>query len=227
MIPRVLVIGDGKMGRAVAQVAGDRGCNVVGLFGPDRMAEGLVRDVADVAIEFTQPASAAANVRACMAVGLPVVSGTTGWDAELARVNKETGAMQGAFLHAPNFSIGVQLLARLVQAAAEFTAALPAGTFAPHMIETHHAAKLDAPSGTAKMLARVADQAGMKSVETTSIRVGSVPGTHELMLDAAFEQVKVSHEARDRRVFAEGAVAAAKWLIGRKGVFSFEDILRK
>ena len=220
---RVLVIGDGKMGRAVAQLAAERGCDVVDMYGPAEMESNIPRGIADVAIEFTQPDAAARNVRACIAAGIAVVSGTTGWDADLDAVREEARRANGAMLHAPNFSIGVALFARLVESAAR----LSAGRFDAHLVETHHAAKLDAPSGTAKMLTRLAGSAAGKDVPVTSIRVGSVPGTHELVLDAAFEQIRLIHEARDRRVFADGAVAAAKWLVGKKGVFTFTDFVNE
>lgn len=222
---RVLVIGDGKMGRAVAQVAAERDCTVVAVLGPQDMPAGVKSGVADVAIEFTEPRAAAANVRACLAAKLPVVSGTTGWDAELSVVRDEARS-GGAFLHAPNFSVGVHVFRQLVEAAAKQLAKLPPGAFAAQFVETHHAAKLDAPSGTAKMLARVAAEALQREVPVTSVRVGHVPGTHEFVLDAPFEQIRLVHEARDRRVFAEGAVMAAKWLVGKKGVFTFDDVLR-
>ena len=218
---RVLVIGDGKMGRAVAQVAAERGCDVVDMFGPAEMERPIPRGTADVAIEFTQPDAAPRNVRACIAAGMPVVCGTTGWDADLESVREEARRANVAFMHAPNYSIGVALFARLVESAAK----LSVGRFDAHLVETHHSAKLDAPSGTAKMLARLATAASSKDLAVTSVRVGSVPGTHELVLDAPFEQIRLTHEARDRRVFADGAVAAAKWLVGKKGVFSFNDFV--
>lgn len=225
MSERVLVIGDGKMGKAVAQLAAERGCTVVAIYGPADMARGLTPGVADVAIEFSEPRAAADNVRACLSVQLPVVSGTTGWDAELPAVCAEAERTGGTFLHAPNFSIGVQVFKGLVESAARAAAHFPPSAFALRLTETHHAAKLDAPSGTAKMLARVASAVLGREVPITSVRVGTVPGTHELALDAPFEQIKLIHEARDRRVFAEGAVAAAKWLIGKRGLFTFEDYI--
>jgi 4-hydroxy-tetrahydrodipicolinate reductase len=219
---RVLVIGDGRMGRSVAQVAAERGCDVIDMYGPAEMEHAIPRGTADVAIEFTQPDAAPQNVRACLAAGIPVVCGTTGWDAELEAVGEEARKAGGAFLHSPNFSIGVALFSRVVESAARMSA----GRFDSHIVETHHAAKLDAPSGTAKMLARLASGAAGKDIPVTSVRVGSVPGTHELVLDAPFEQIRLVHEARDRRVFADGAVAAAKWLAGKKtGVFTFADFV--
>ncbi len=219
---RILVIGDGKMGRAVAQIAAERGLTVAGVFGPVEMARPLSGGVADVAIEFTQPDAAAANVRAALAARLPVVTGTTGWDAELAAVRREVAATGGTLLHSANFSLGVHLFRQLVETAAR----IARGTvFDAHLVETHHAAKRDAPSGTARMLARAAQAASGHELPLTSVRVGHVPGTHTLLLDAPFEQIRLTHDARDRRVFADGAVAAAQWLAGRSGLFTFDDFV--
>jgi 4-hydroxy-tetrahydrodipicolinate reductase len=222
---RVLVIGDGRMGRAVVQVAAERGCTVIGMLGPAEMPEGVVPGAADVAIEFTEPGAAAANVRACIAADLPVVSGTTGWDADLGAVREEARRAGATMLHAPNFSLGVAMFARLVQAAAALAAGGLPREAGLHLIETHHAAKKDAPSGTARLLARLAAEAAGREVPVTSVRVGSVPGTHEFVLDAAYEQIRLVHEARDRRVFADGAVAAALWLVKQHGVFTFDDFI--
>lgn len=225
MSTRVLVIGDGKMGNAVAAVAVERGCDVVGVYGPADMQRGVAGANADVAIEFSEPKAAAKNVRACVAASLPVVCGTTGWDVELETVRGEVAKSGGAFLHSPNFSIGIQLMKQLVETSAKFASGLRPEACGLHLVETHHTEKLDAPSGTAKMLARVAAASLGRELPITSVRTGRVPGTHELVLDAPFEQVRVTHEARDRRVFADGAVAAAKWLVGKRGVFTFEDFV--
>jgi 4-hydroxy-tetrahydrodipicolinate reductase len=219
---RILVIGDGKMGRLVSQLVGERGCELVGMLGPVEMRDPLTRGMADVAIEFTQADAALHNIRACAAIGLPVVSGTTGWDADLDGVGAEVKQAGGALLHAANFSLGVHVFRSIIEAAARHASA--AG-FSGHIIETHHDRKLDAPSGTAKMLARVAHKAGARDVPITSVRVGHVPGTHEIVYDAPFEQIRLVHEARDRRVFADGALSAARWLIGKRGVFTFDDFV--
>ena len=170
------------------------------------------------------PSAAASNVRACVAAQVPVVSGTTGWDSARLTLEEEIRANGGALLWAPNFSLGVQLFARIVAEAARLVAHADAG-FDVHQVETHHRAKLDAPSGTARLLADTAKLALGRDVPTTSIRTGSVPGTHEFVFDAPFEQIRLEHVARDRRVFATGALHAARWLAGRKGVFTFADLL--
>lgn len=222
---RILVIGDGKMGRAVAQVAADRGCVVVGVYGPAEMAAGIAPGSADVAIEFTEPDAAAANVRLCILTDLPVVSGTTGWDGEFPSVRAEAEKLGASVLYAPNFSLGVAMFTRLVQLAAQLASRGLPRDAALHLIETHHAAKKDAPSGTARLLARVAKDASGSELPVTSVRVGAVPGTHELIVDSVYEQVRLVHEARDRRVFADGAVSAALWLVGQHGVFTLDDYI--
>jgi 4-hydroxy-tetrahydrodipicolinate reductase len=178
---------------------------------------------ADVAIEFTEPAAAAANIRACIGARCPVVVGTTGWYNELPTITAAVVAEGGALLWDANFSIGVHAVAQLVELAGRLAA--PLAGFEGAIIETHHSTKRDAPSGTARMLqARYAAASGSE-LPISSIRVGAVPGTHELVLDGAFEQIVISHEARDRRVFAEGALTAARWLVGRRGVFTLDDML--
>lgn len=222
-IPLAL-IGMGKMGHALAQLAPERGFRVVAELDHEHAVTKDALNGAAVAIEFTMPAAAAANALACAAAGCPVVVGTTGWYERLPMVRQEVERLGGALLTAPNFSVGVAIFDRIVAEAARLFADQP--FFDAHLIETHHSAKKDAPSGTGASLARTAEAASGRPMPITSVRVGSVPGTHEVVFDGAFEQVRLVHEARDRRVFAEGALAAARWLsAGRKGVFTMQDVL--
>jgi len=222
---RVVILGRGKMGRMVAELAPAMGFEVVARLGAADTANGLTREAvagAEVAIEFTVPTAAAMLVRACADLSLPVVSGTTGWDAERTAAEAHVREHDGALLWAPNFALGMHLFAKVVQdAARRFVAA----GFTARMTETHHTKKLDAPSGTARMLAGLAERASGKAVPITSVRTGEVPGTHEFFLEGAFEEVRLVHEAKDRRVFASGALAAARWLVGRRGVFTLDDYL--
>ena len=221
------LIGMGRMGRALAALAPARGVRVVA----ERHAAredyvGISRDSlrgAQVAIEFTTPDAAPANARACAVAHCPVVVGTTGWYDQLPAVAAEVERTGGALLTAPNFSIGVAVFDRVVAEAAHLFAQLRG--FDAHLIETHHAAKKDAPSGTAGALARTVSAGLGRPVPVTSIRTGHVPGTHEVVFDAPFEQIRLVHEARDRRVFAEGALVAARWLVGRRGVYTMADVL--
>ena len=217
------LIGMGKMGRALEQLAPDRGFRVVATIHHEHAITKESLNGAAVAIEFTTPAAAAANTLACASAGCPVVVGTTGWYEQLPTVRRIVEQSGGALLTAPNFSVGVAIFDRIVAEAARLFADQP--FFDGHLIETHHTAKKDAPSGTAASLARTAESASGHPMPITSVRVGSVPGTHEVVFDGAFEQVRLVHEARDRRVFAEGALAAARWLIGRKGAFTMQDVL--
>ena len=217
------IIGLGKMGRAVEQLAPERDFTVVARIGKGQTITPGTLHGAAVAIEFSEPAAAPGNVRACLEAGCPVVVGTTGWYSDLPAIGEEVARRNGALLTAPNFSLGVAVFTQVVAEAARRFAALPG--FDAHLLEIHHAAKKDAPSGTAALLAEVASTARGAAVPVTSVRTGSVPGTHELMFDAPFEQVRLIHEARDRRVFAEGALAAARWLVGRQGIFTMQDVI--
>lgn len=226
-MPRLAIIGLGKMGRAIEQLAPERGFTVASRIDPNGGDAPSVSKAslanAEVAVEFTAPAVAAKNVAAALEARCPVVVGTTGWYEQRAEVEKLVGKYGGALLIAPNFSIGVALFARIVRSAAAAFKDVPG--FDAHMIETHHSAKKDAPSGTAANLEKIAAAELGRSVPITSVRTGSVPGTHELIFDGAFEQIRLEHVARDRRVFADGALLAAKWLIGKQGVFTMEDVL--
>ncbi|MEP6691220.1 MAG: dihydrodipicolinate reductase C-terminal domain-containing protein [Gemmatimonadaceae bacterium] len=226
--PKIAVIGDGKMGHAVAQLAADAGLVVTAVIGEARNVRGAGITAeslggASVAIEFTLPSAAADNVRACLRAKCAVVVGTTGWYDELDSVTRAVREAGGALLYAPNFSLGANIFWQVAEYAASLAAY--AGGFDAHIAETHHAAKKDAPSGTALELARRASAAFGRDIPVTSMRVGSVPGTHELLFDGAFEQIRLEHVARDRRVFAQGALAAARWLAGRTGVFTMRDVL--
>lgn len=225
---RIAIIGDGKMGQAVAAAAEARGHVVTAMLGiaGNEMGRGVSAERLghpDVAVEFTEPASAADNVLACLRAAVPVVVGTTGWYQRLEEVSGEARRLNGALFWSPNFSIGVAVLGAAVTAA--LRAVRGFGGFDVHLVETHHAAKKDRPSGTAAALAGAGGEALGRGIPVSSVRVGHVPGTHEFVIDAAFEQVRLVHEARDRRVFADGALTAAAWLPGRKGVYTMKDLL--
>jgi 4-hydroxy-tetrahydrodipicolinate reductase len=151
------------------------------------------------------------------------VVGTTGWYDSLPEVSHVATESGTGLLWSPNFSLGVNVLVELARYAGKLMTTLE--DFDAHIVETHHSRKLDAPSGTAIAIAKAASDGLGRPIPTTSVRTGSVPGTHELIFDGTFEQLSLTHVARDRRVFAEGALAAASWLIGRKGVFTMRDVL--
>jgi 4-hydroxy-tetrahydrodipicolinate reductase len=224
---RLAIVGMGKMGRAIEQLAPERGCEVVARLDVTDTEKGIdarALNGAQVAVEFTAPQSAAANVRGLLAAGVPAVVGTTGWYDALPAVAAEVTARGGALLTATNFSLGVNAFEQILAQAAAILAAT--GGFDAHMVELHHSAKKDAPSGTAHTLEQAAAKAWGKPIPITSVRTGSIPGTHEVIFDAPFETIRLAHVARDRRVFAEGAIVAAKWLVERKGVFTMRDVIR-
>lgn len=226
MSTRLAIVGMGKMGHAIEQLAAERDCEVVARLDVTETARGIdtrVLNGAQVAVEFTTPASAAANVGALIAAGIPTVVGTTGWYDALPVIAAEVKKRNGALLTATNFSLGVNAFEAILAMAAGILAST--GGFDAHMIELHHAAKKDAPSGTAQTLEKAAAAAWGKPIPITSVRTGSIPGTHEVIFDAPFETIRVAHVARDRKVFAEGAIVAAKWLVGRKGVFTMKDVI--
>jgi len=223
---RVAIVGMGRMGSAVAALAPERGFEIAATLDEADSRAGITRDAlrgADVAIEFTTPSAAPDNIRALVDAGCPVVVGTTGWHAALPEITAYVRDHGGAMLWAPNFSIGVNLFQRVVAEAARVLATAPG--FDAHVVETHHRAKKDAPSGTAIALEQAAAAQLGHAIPITSVRVGSVPGTHELVFDAPFETIRLEHAARDRRVFAEGALLAARWLPGHTGVFEMTDVL--
>ncbi len=231
MTRTLAIVGMGKMGKTIAELAPERGWKVVARLDEAETKNGLSRAAlgdADVAVEFTTPAAAPANIRAIVAAGVPVVVGTTGWYDQLESVKRDVDAQNGAMLAAPNFSIGVNVFEQVAAVAARLLARAKkegGATFDAHITETHHSAKKDAPSGTAKNLEKAAQATWGAPIPITSVRTGSVPGTHELVFDAPFEQIHLEHIARDRRAFAEGALAAAAWLVGRRGVYDMSDVL--
>ena len=228
MTTRLAIVGMGKMGRAIDQLAAEQGCEVVARLDVAETSAGITSAMlngAQVAVEFTTPAAAPANIRALVAAGIPTVVGTTGWYDSLPAITAEVKKRDGALLTATNFSLGVNAFEAILEQAARILAAT--GGFDAHMIELHHSAKKDAPSGTAHTLEKAASAAWGREIPITSVRTGSIPGTHEMIFDAPFETIRIAHVARDRRVFASGAIAAAKWLAGKKGVFTMKDVIQR
>lgn len=226
---RIAIVGNGRMGKAVAALALERGHTVPTVVESSDNASGraLTRERlagVDVAIEFTQPEAAVSNLERLIELGIPTVTGTTGWNAALPRITGLVLARKGALLHAANFSAGVHLFLRTARELARNFSGRP--EFAALIREEHHATKLDAPSGTALLLQhQLADADKSRAFPISSVRAGTVPGTHALTYDGPHETVSLSHVARDRAAFAAGALAAAEWLPGKTGVYTFEDLL--
>jgi len=224
----VLILGRGKTGSLVAEVARERGHQVSVLGGSDNPRASALTpaklDSVDVVVDFTTPAAVLGNIEACIHAEKSIVVGTTGWYGELARIRQVVEKKSGSgLLYAANFSIGVNLFFDIARSAA---AALQYQYFG-QVFERHHAQKKDAPSGTAVALQRIIQDASGTELEITSFREGDVVGMHELVLDSASDTIYVCHDAKSRRGFAEGAVRAAEWLAGKEGFFDFKDVWRK
>jgi 4-hydroxy-tetrahydrodipicolinate reductase len=224
---RILLLGCGKTGSLVAQVARERGHEVSTLRSVENAnASGLSRErlaPIDVVVDFTTPHCVLDNIEACVAGGANMVVGTTGWYSELAKVRAKVEQHQTGFLYGSNFSIGVNLFFELVRAAA------PAlqRDYAAQIYERHHEHKKDAPSGTAATMQDVLQKASGTEIEITSFREGDVVGMHELVLDSPNDTIYLCHDAKSRRGFAEGAVRATEWIAQKKGFFDFKDIWRE
>jgi len=226
---KIAIVGNGRMGKAVAALGSQRGHSIHTVVDSTDNTGGraLTRERlagADVAIEFTRPEAAVSNLERLIELGIPTVTGTTGWTGALPRITALVEARRGALLHAANFSAGVHLFLRTARELARNFCGR--SEFAASIREEHHAAKLDAPSGTALLLQqRLGDSDPSRPFPITSVRAGTTPGTHTLIYEGPHETVSLSHVARDREAFAAGALAAAEWLPGKTGVFTFEHLL--
>lgn len=224
---RVLLLGRGRMGRLVESLAPAHRVVVVGMLGSDRNATtaALRRlEGVDVGIDFSTAEAVAENFPLLAAAGCGVVIGTTGWLAHEDRLRRIAADAGIGVVAAPNFSIGANLFAAIVEHAAGLACDQP--EYGAWIHERHHAAKKDAPSGTALALGRAMRNAGLtRAIDVSSSRVGSVPGLHEVGFDGPFDTITLTHNVRDRRTFAAGALEAARWIRGRRGWFSMRDVL--
>lgn len=223
------LLGYGKMGKAVAQLAPERSFRLGLILTSQSNINGsaITRENfqgIDVCIDFTTPAAVVDNVRRVLALGCNLVVGTTGWHDRLDEVRQVVESSDVGLVYGANFSIGVQLFYRVAREAAAVFSQFP--LYEPYISETHHRFKKDAPSGTALELKRqVQPTLGVREVSVSSVRAGHVPGTHELGFDSEADTVILRHTARSRQGFAEGALHAARWVVGKKGLFSFGQTL--
>jgi 4-hydroxy-tetrahydrodipicolinate reductase len=242
--PRIALIGYGRMGQELHRHITDRGWPEPFIVDPlnanvYESIDDLVGRGVEVCVEFTTPNAAVRNILACMRGGLPVVSGTTGWDEDRGIVAKAVRELNGACIHASNFSIGIYLFRQIAIYAAGILREFPEYDIALH--EVHHAGKVDSPSGTALALARsILDvHPGKRAIETSladggvkpdtisisSSRVGHVFGEHQILIDSPADSMEFIHHAKGRRGLAEGALLAAQWICDKHGMFTFEDLI--
>jgi 4-hydroxy-tetrahydrodipicolinate reductase len=221
---KLAIIGYGKMGRLLEQLAPEYGFKIharIDLGDDFQQAEG-----ADAAVEFTTPDAVAENVERLAALGVPVVVGTTGWTEQMERVRAAVEGHGTGLVWSPNFSIGVNAFSHLAREAAKLFADEP--QYGAWAWEIHHHTKKDAPSGTLLKLVGEMKKGGyQRNIDVSSNRAGGHPGTHEIGFDSAADTITLRHTARSREGFARGALKAAQWIPGKKGIYEFSEILFK
>ncbi|HEX6280347.1 MAG TPA: dihydrodipicolinate reductase C-terminal domain-containing protein [Pyrinomonadaceae bacterium] len=225
---KIALIGYGAMGKLIRELAEDKGHLIVAVVDETdagasalQLAEKL--GGADVAIDFTTASAVRRNVEAAVAAGVPLVEGTTGWNAERDAIETLVRDGNGAFVFGANFSIGVNLFYRVADFAAEILSKFP--EYEAFIEEQHHSRKKDAPSGTALKLKDVVSRHIDKEIGVSATRAGNIPGTHRVGFDGPFDQILLEHTARSREGFAAGALMAAQWIAGKKGFYEFTDVI--
>lgn len=229
---KIALLGYGKMGKVIEKIALERGHEIVLKKDHDSTFVGI--ENADVAIDFSVPDSAVVNISECLNNGIPVISGTTGWLTDYPKMVELCNAKNGGFIYGSNFSLGVNVFFELNEYLAKMMANLK--QYNVSMEEIHHTQKLDAPSGTAITLAegviKHTDYANWtletpisNEIHIEAKRIENVPGTHSIFYDSEVDQIEIKHTAHSREGFALGAVIAAEWLVGKKGVFTMKDVL--
>jgi len=224
---KIALIGYGAMGQLVGRLALEQGHEIaltLDLDAADRGVEDLAKALrgCDVAIDFSVADSVPKNAEACALAGVPLVVGTTGWQARLADVQRVVSDHDGALIYGANFSVGVQVFYRIAARAAELFRDLE--SYDGFIEEAHHKRKRDAPSGTAVQLHKIIAEKLGHEVPVTSTRAGYIPGTHRVGFDSSADQITLEHVARGREGFAAGALLAAGWIVGRKGVYEFSEV---
>lgn len=225
---KIALIGYGAMGKLIRTLAEEKG-NEVAVIIDDadagRSAAELSQKLAgvDVAIDFTVAGAVRRNVEACVNAGVPLVEGTTGWNAEREHLERLVRDGNGAMVFGANFSIGVNLFYRIADFASELMSKFP--DYEPFIEEQHHSRKLDAPSGTALKLKEIVAKHVGPDLSVSSTRAGNMPGTHRVGFDGSADQILLEHTARSREGFAAGAVLAAEWIVDRKGFYEFGDVM--
>lgn len=220
---KIALIGYGAMGRLIERLAVEKG-HEIGVTLDESKAGNIAERIAgcDVAIDFTAAAAVRANVEACLAAGVPLVEGTTGWNdqrEEIEGIVKQAGA---TMVFGANFSIGVNLFYRIADHAAELFAKFP--EYEAFIEEQHHSRKKDAPSGTALKIKEIVTR-HVEVGDIPATRAGNIPGTHRVGFDGPADQILLQHTARSREGFALGAIMAAEWIVGKKGFYEFTDIM--
>ncbi|HXG94721.1 MAG TPA: dihydrodipicolinate reductase C-terminal domain-containing protein [Blastocatellia bacterium] len=221
---KIALLGYGKMGHMVEQAAQRDAMEVVCVIDPVAGSRGELSD-ADVCIDFSEPAAVIENIRKAAAAGVSMVVGTTGWYDRIDEARRIVNESEIGFVYGSNFSIGVNLMFKIVECAARLFSRFQSHD--PFIEEAHHKFKKDAPSGTAIFLKRIVEAEYNREVPTSSTRAGYMPGTHTVGFDSEADTLAITHTARSRAGFAEGALLAARWIAGRKGFYEFSEIIEE
>jgi len=221
---KLALLGYGKMGRMVEQAAQREGAEVVAILDPISGSRGSLGD-ADVCIDFTEPSAVIDNINAAAAARVAMVVGTTGWYDKLDEARGLVEASGIGLVYGSNFSVGVNLMFKITQYAAELFSRFPSHD--PYIEEAHHKFKKDAPSGTAVFLKRIVESQYNREPPTSSTRAGYIPGRHVVGFDSEADTLTIAHTARSRAGFVEGALLAAHWIAGRKGFYEFSEIIEE
>jgi 4-hydroxy-tetrahydrodipicolinate reductase len=219
---KLALFGYGKMGRMVEQAAMREGIDIVCVIDPVAGSRGKLSD-ADVCVDFTEPSAVLDNIKAAAAARVSMVVGTTGWLSQLEEAKSLVEESGIGFVYGSNFSVGVNLMFKITEHAAELFSHFPSHD--PFIEEAHHKFKKDAPSGTALSLKRIAEAKYGREIPTSSTRAGYFPGKHIVGFDSEADTLEIVHTARSRAGFAEGALLAARWIAGRRGFFEFSQII--
>ena len=226
---RIALLGYGKMGKTVERIARDQGHEITQKMdiADNPVDSGFSGDwvgQTDVLIDFSLGAAVPTNVRNAAAVRIPIVVGATGWYDRLEEVRAIVASNAGACLYSSNFSLGVQILFHIVRQASQVFSRFK--EFHPYILETHHIQKLDAPSGTALTIQKVMSEFyGDQKVPVTAVRAGFFPGTHSVGFDSPVDTLTLEHTARNRDGFGRGALIGAQWIIGKTGLYTFEQVI--
>lgn len=226
----IALIGYGAMGKIIAHLAENKNHKIAVIvdetaanFSAERLAEKL--KIADVAIDFTVAEAVERNVEACLLANIPLVEGTTGWNAKREKIEKMVKDANGAFVFGANFSVGVNLFYRIADFASELFSKFT--DYEAFIEERHHSRKKDAPSGTALKLKDIIAKHIEKKFSVAATRAGNIPGTHIVGFDGIADTIELTHRARSREGFASGAILAAEWIKGKNGFYEFTDVMNE
>lgn len=221
---KIALLGYGKMGQMVEAAAARQGIDVACVIDPLAGSRGRLQD-AEVCIDFSEPAAVVGNIEMAAAAGLPIVVGTTGWYDRIEEVRRVVDEKQIGFVYGSNFSVGVNLMFKIARYSARLFSRF--ASHEPFITEAHHQFKKDAPSGTAIFLRREVEAEYGRDVPTASVRAGFIPGTHTVGFDSEADTLTITHTARSRAGFADGAILAARWIAGRRGFYEFSEIIEE